>query len=129
MDIVARYNSLLKDGHNVGKFYEANTIHQLIRAAIRADGEIKQSLLSHDMIVAREQGISHCRKCHRSLGIGIARYNDFLIFQNEGCPAPICGDCADKQPDNFHLAFRRALTRCYSKQFKPMQMVEIEVEE
>lgn len=50
-----------------------------------------------------------CRVCKAEMIEGIPRYNDHLgvVFAVDKVNAPICMDCAENKPDEYHVAFKR----------------------
>lgn len=50
-----------------------------------------------------------CRICNKELIEGIPRYNDHLImvYGYVGMNAPICMNCSENNPDEYHIAFKK----------------------
>lgn len=88
----------------------------LLRECIGKTDDIKIPLCSHNTIINRELPENFCRVCHKELKTGIARWNDYLVLRHPNCNKPICNDCAEKNPDIFHLAFKKGL-----KQYKVLR--------
>lgn len=92
---------------NITKFIDTR-----LRFAIGKTEDIRVALCSHQAIIQREFPQHFCRVCNKDLSIdGISRWNDFLVLRHPQCFKPICGDCAENNPDVFHIAFRRGLSK------------------
>lgn len=54
--------------------------------------------------------LNTCRICEQYLDDGVARYNDFIAFNNDpqfkNIQSPICENCAKTNPDELHLAYK-----------------------
>lgn len=83
-----------------------------LRILIGKTNDIRIALCSHQEIINREFPEHFCRVCNTDLSVGNkARWNDFLVLRHPQCSKPICGDCAENNPDEFHLAFRNGLDK------------------
>lgn len=86
-----------------------------MRIAIGKTDDINVSLCSHLAIKARERigdekAEKHCRVCGKDIWIvGVAKIMDYLILRHPKCPGPICLNCSETNPDDFHLAFKRGV--------------------
>ena len=98
----------LSDKHN---FFGLGILDFALREAIGKTDDIRVAACSHDAIIAREQGESHCRICHRKAGMERGRINDYLVLRHRQCQGPICYICAEKHPDAFYLAFKKGLDK------------------
>jgi hypothetical protein len=85
-------------------------IDTLLRECIGKTDDIDVPLCSHKAIINRELGEGFCRICQKDLRvIGEGRWNDYLILRHPKCQQPICFDCAENNPDEFHKSFREGL--------------------
>ena len=87
----------------------------ILRECIGKTDDIRIALCSHNAIINREFPINFCRICNKDLSIGdVARYNDFLILRHPQCSKPICLNCANNNPDEFFLAFKKGFDKYQS---------------
>ena len=86
----------------------------VLRDLIGKTDDITVSLCSHAAIINREFGEHFCRVCHKECKKGVGMYNDHLLIMHRECRQPICSDCAEERPDEFHKAFR-AGTKQYQR--------------
>ncbi len=77
-----------------------------LREAIGKTDDIHVPMCSHHAIVNRELPEHFCRVCNKDLSKVGLRVNDYLVLRHPQCTKPICGDCAQNNPDEFYKAFR-----------------------
>jgi len=73
-------------------------------------------LCQHAAIYAREmaqKGVIVCRVCGTSLNNNEGRYNDHLLIRNPLCTQPICTNCSENNPDEFHKNFKKGVEKCH----------------
>lgn len=113
MSLYQKYLSRLGDPHDIQNPYGMNAIEFKIRNMMGKTDDIEVSKCSHAYILKHElpDDENRCRQCGIKLDVGIGRWNDYLVIRHPKCNRPICKECAEKRPDEFHLRFREALKK------------------
>lgn len=64
--------------------------------------------------------MSNCRVCRKEFKDGVGRYQDHMLFKEEGITEAICLECALNNPDEHHKEFKK-LTKGlnFANVFKP----------
>ena len=109
--------------------YSIKFLDTALRQNIGKTEDITVSACCHQAIINREFPNHFCRVCNTDFSVGNkAKWNDFLVLRHPQCFKPICKECAEANPDEFHIAFRQGLERMKKKSMEDRifeQLVEL----
>lgn len=86
----------------------AKTPQDIMFTKMKVEQEIvRQEFMKRRGIVQKPS--NECRRCGKDLPHGVARINDHMVTLSNGetKDKPICSTCSDKNPDDYHIAFKK----------------------
>ena len=114
MSLYQKYLRKLGDPHAVNNnLCNVKSIDFVLRSLIGKTNNLEVAKCSHAKILEHEfpDDENRCRQCGIRLGVGAARWNDYLVLRHPQCKRPICAECAEKRPDIFYMAFKEGLRK------------------